>query len=311
LLLVDDHPAVLSGLSTLLSHEFEVAGVAAGGYQAIEMARRVAPDAIVLDVNMPGLNGFQTLEALEQAGTRAPVVFLSMMGGDDFVSEAFRCGGRGYVLKSRAASDLPHAIEHVLLGRLFTPSLTSMAASVGGRGHAMLVQGEPRTALDGIAALFETELGRGDATCVIATADLRDGLTSRLSARRLDVLAPPEQSRYLVIDAAEALNRSMHNGRPDRDRLAGIATELEQFRRTAGNGRASRVTIYGNLVELLNAGGQPHAAVALEHLWSTVTEDLPFVTLCGYATSCFHDCAADVWAGACAAHSVVSHTNDI
>src|SRR5215471_13938965 len=127
LLLVDDHPGVLSGLTTMLAHDFDVAGVAASGHQALEMARRVAPDVIVLDINMPGLNGFQTLEALERAGTRAPAVFLSMMNGDEFISEAFRSGGRGYVVKSRAACQLASALDHVLNGRLFVPTLTAMA----------------------------------------------------------------------------------------------------------------------------------------------------------------------------------------
>ena len=81
---------------------------------------------IVLDINMPGLDGFQTKRALEQAGSRAPVVFLSALDADDYVSEAFRCGGRGYVLKAHLARDLASALDQVLLGRMFVPSLTSL-----------------------------------------------------------------------------------------------------------------------------------------------------------------------------------------
>src|SRR5207237_283670 len=116
--------------------------------------------------------------------------------------------------------------------------------SISGHGHAMLVQGGVGVSLDSMAALFESALRRGEATCIIATAELRSGLTSRLSARGVDVLAPPEQSRYLTIDAADAVNRCISAGRPDPRRLGDIARELEEFRRTAGAGRASRLTIY-------------------------------------------------------------------
>src|SRR5262245_16955440 len=99
-LLVDDHQAILEQVSAMLADDFDVVNVATDGRQAIDTARHVDPDLIVLDINMPGLDGFQTIRALEQAGSRAPVVFLSMVDAEEQVSEAFRCGARGYVLKS-------------------------------------------------------------------------------------------------------------------------------------------------------------------------------------------------------------------
>jgi DNA-binding NarL/FixJ family response regulator len=59
---------------------------------------------------MPGLDGFQTFRALEQSGSRAAVVFLSVFDVDEHIRKAFRCGGRGYVVKSRAGRDLPTAL---------------------------------------------------------------------------------------------------------------------------------------------------------------------------------------------------------
>src|SRR4029453_12271227 len=92
----------------------------------VERARQLEPDAIVLDIGMPGLDGFQTSRALQRAGAHAPVVFLSMYDGDDYVREAFRHGGRGYVVKSRARRDLASAIDQALHGRVFVPSLTAL-----------------------------------------------------------------------------------------------------------------------------------------------------------------------------------------
>src|SRR5262245_13405584 len=88
-LLVDDHRGLLDRVSSLLSDDFDVAGVFTDSRQAIEAAPTIAPDIIVLDINMPGLDGFQTMQALEQAGSRAPVVFLTLYDSEDYVAEAF------------------------------------------------------------------------------------------------------------------------------------------------------------------------------------------------------------------------------
>src|SRR5581483_4817808 len=77
-LIVDDHRGVLDSVSAMLARDFDVAGAAVDGRQALEIARRVSPDLIVLDINMPGLDGFQTFRALEQSGSRAAVVFFSV-----------------------------------------------------------------------------------------------------------------------------------------------------------------------------------------------------------------------------------------
>src|SRR5215218_123302 len=210
-LLVDDHREVLDRVSALLADDFDVAGRATGGRQALELARQLDPDVIVLDINMPGLDGFQTKRALDQAGSRAPVVFLSTVEADDYVSEAFHCGGRGYVPKLRLAGNLVSALDHVLLGRRFVPSLTSLSEVANDGGHAMQVHGDIECFLDGLAALFTLALRRGDATCVIATEEVREGLSRRLRAEGWDVDAPSQHTRYLSIDASDALSRFMRN----------------------------------------------------------------------------------------------------
>jgi len=148
-LLVDDHRGVLDAVSAVPAGDFDVAGVATDGWQALETAHQLAPDVIVLDINMPGLDGFQTMQSLQQAGSQTPVVFLSLDHADERVGEAFGIGGRGYVLKSRAARDLATAIDQVLLGRLFVPSLTSLFRLTDGGGHAMQVHRDLEPFLDG------------------------------------------------------------------------------------------------------------------------------------------------------------------
>ena len=92
-LLVDDHRGVLDTVSEILADDFEVAALATDGRQALDAARRLDPDLIVLDINMPGLDGFQTFRALEQAGSRAPVVFLSMFDAEEHVAKRSAAAG--------------------------------------------------------------------------------------------------------------------------------------------------------------------------------------------------------------------------
>ena len=72
-----------------------------------------------------------------------------------------------------------------------------------------------------------------------------------------------------------------------------------------------RHTVLGNMVEVLSAEGNTRAMISLERLWETLTQDLPFLTLCGYGTSCFHAGGPELWLDACNAHRVLSHAADV
>jgi CheY-like chemotaxis protein len=295
----------------MLSRDFDVVGVATCGNRALEKAREVEPDVIVLDIEMPGLDGFDTCRALKQDGLATPVVFLSTYDRDEVVRAAFGCGGHGYVQKSRVADDLVSALDQAVVGRRFVPSLISLLDLADGGLHAMHLHDDMETLLDGLGDFFDASLRRGDVACVIATRPVRDGLGDGLRARGWDVGGSSGHKRYLVVDAADALNRFMRNGLPDPDRLCDIATELDQYRRAVAGHPTARLTIFGNMVVSLIEEGNAPAAIALEHRWNTLTQGLPFLTLCGYAGSCFHDGVPDLWPDACAEHAVLSHAADV
>jgi DNA-binding NarL/FixJ family response regulator len=310
-LIVDDHRAVLESVSGMLARDFAIAGIAADGLEALAVAERSGPDLIVLDINMPRLDGFQTFRALQQNGSQAPVVFLSMHDSDEHIAEAFRCGGHGYVLKSRAARDLPIALRQAHLGRRFAPSLRAMAELSGGRGHDVQVRRNLASFLEELAAFFDLALRRGEATCVIGSGEVRDGLAARLRARGWTIGGADAHPRYLAIDAAEALGRFMHNGLPDAAVLAAIAADLENYRRSTIERESSRLTIFGHMSELLVTDGNPAGALALEGLWHQSTRDLPFYTLCAYDRSSFDAVAPDFRARVYAEHEVVGHASGV
>jgi DNA-binding NarL/FixJ family response regulator len=123
-LLVDDNGEMLADLQDELSDEFEIAGTADSGEEAIREVLRLDPDVIVLDVTMPVMNGLQVASSLRDMHRRTKILFLTIHEEPEYISAAFSVGACGYVTKRRLASDLALAIREVSVGRNFlSPSL--------------------------------------------------------------------------------------------------------------------------------------------------------------------------------------------
>jgi DNA-binding NarL/FixJ family response regulator len=119
LLLVDDDPAVLKRASEFLSTEFEIAGFASDGAEALDAIERLVPDVIVLDIAMPVLDGIQTACRLRSDGNEVSIIFLSATQDPFYVKAAMNLGGNGYVFKSRLGLDLVPAVREVISGGTF------------------------------------------------------------------------------------------------------------------------------------------------------------------------------------------------
>ena len=125
ILLADDHPGALAQAAGRLRESYHVVGTVANGLDLLEAAHRLEPDVIVLDISMPGLNGFEAAQRLKQSGCRSKLVFLTVWEDVDFVREAMSLGADAYVVKSRLASDLKLAVAEVLAEHKFvSPPLT-------------------------------------------------------------------------------------------------------------------------------------------------------------------------------------------
>ncbi len=118
-LLADDHEAMLERVAGLLRTECDVVGTVTDGQQALEAARELKPDVLVLDISMPVMNGIETAHRLQEAGNPARIVFLTVHDDADFAREAMEAGALGYVIKQRMASDLVAAIKEAHAGRPF------------------------------------------------------------------------------------------------------------------------------------------------------------------------------------------------
>jgi len=123
-LLVDDNGQMLADLRDELSDEFEIAGTAENGEEAIREVLRLDPDVLVLDLNMPGMNGIQVASLIREKHPRTKILFLTIHEEPEYISAAFSVGACGYVTKRRLASDLRLGIREAYDGRKFlSPSL--------------------------------------------------------------------------------------------------------------------------------------------------------------------------------------------
>jgi DNA-binding NarL/FixJ family response regulator len=307
-LLADDHVQVLETVAGLLAADFDIVGAVSDGRQALDLSLRLNPDIVVLDVKMPELDGFQTLQELRRVGSHAKVVLLTMQQADAYVTTAISSGAQGYVLKTRIHSDLTGAIDHALAGRLFVPSLTSLSAVVGSGHTAQFHMNDP-VFLDEVSQFVGSTLRSGESIVVAATDHTRTGIAHRLIARGMDLAAMTAQGQYVVLDAAESLSQFMRDGQPDADCLADIVGGLERLRLSSARGPQSRLTIFGEMAVLLCRNGHVEAAVEVERIWSDLTRPLPFLTVCSYPIECFQDERSQrLFSSVCAEHWAVSHT---
>lgn len=117
--LADDHPVFRDGLRALLSSVgAEVLGEAFTGTEAVQVVLEKAPDVVVMDIHMPGMNGIEATSRLAASGSSTRVLVLSMLDDDDSVFAALRAGASGYVLKDAGPDEIVSAIESVARGEV-------------------------------------------------------------------------------------------------------------------------------------------------------------------------------------------------
>ena len=128
LLIADDHPVVRDGLSGMFAAEpeFEVVGEAADGAEAIGLAQALQPDVILMDLQMPGVNGLAAIAELAKRGVAARVLVLTTYDTDGYVVPAIEAGATGYLLKDAPRDELLRAVRAAAAGQsVLAPSVAS------------------------------------------------------------------------------------------------------------------------------------------------------------------------------------------
>lgn len=123
LLIADDHVMFAQGLESLLRDEFDLLGTAGNGEELVEATLRLQPDVILVDISMPVVNGFDAVRRIRASGIDTKIIFLTMHDDATLLSEAFRCGASGYILKQAAGEELANAIREVAHGNNYVSPL--------------------------------------------------------------------------------------------------------------------------------------------------------------------------------------------
>lgn len=174
-LLVDDHSLFRSGIRSLLQRhaEFLVVGEAADGVEGIKRAQQLKPDVVLLDLNMPGISGVETLQLMQQDCPDTAIIMLTVSEESSDLALAMRSGARGYLIKNIETDYLLRAIRRAAAGE------TVVAEALTGKLVAQLHGGTPATPPSDIDKLTPREKD--------ILACLARGESNKLIARKLDL----------------------------------------------------------------------------------------------------------------------------
>lgn len=174
-LIIDDHPLFRRGVCQLLAldDQYAVVGEAASGREGIELAKQLAPDLILLDLNMKGIDGIETLRTLRDLGIDARIILLTVSNAADDLMAAIRAGADGYILKDNDPEDILRMVSNAMEGQTaISPELTQLLA------HALREESASENRSQ--ANLTERELA--------ILKCLATGMSNKLIARELDIM---------------------------------------------------------------------------------------------------------------------------
>ena len=126
--LAQDHEVVRKGIALLLerAEDMPVVGEASDGWQTVEAVRKLCPDVVITDIDMPGLSGLDATRRIVQASPEVSVLILTVYTREDLLSRSLQAGARGHVPKAASVDDLLTAIRTVHAGQVFIyPSMTT------------------------------------------------------------------------------------------------------------------------------------------------------------------------------------------
>jgi CheY-like chemotaxis protein len=288
----------------------QIIGVLADGLEAVQKAKELQPDLVLLDIGLPKLNGIEVAKRVRTVAPGARILFVSQESSSDIVREAVRVGALGYIRKPNGSELLP-AIQAVLRStRFFGRGLEAHESSEDTEdhtfgGHNVQFCSDDRVFLEGCARFVAAALKAGGAAVAIVTKSHWDDLLESLRAENLDIDGAVRQGTYIWQDARETLATIMVNGMPDSVLfLNGLRGVVESASR-ATKGQSARVAICGERTGLLWAEGKTDAAIRLEQLCNELRKTHQVDILCAYAFGLPALTDERAFGSICAEHSAV------
>lgn len=324
-LVVDDHdPWRRFVRSALHKHSgLQVIDEAADGFEAIQKARILQPDLILMDIGLPVMNGIEAARQIRELSPSSKILFVSENRSWDIAQEALRTGADGYVVKSHAASELLPAIEAALHGSRFIGSGCDFRSSIGSqttihdpghdpakktgrRHHEAHFYSDGPSFLGSLAHFIGGALMAENAAIVVATASHREELLQRLLAKGLDMDAVIGQGRYMAVDAADAISSFTSDGVLDPVQVVKLLGDLIMTATHATKKEGARVAVFGECVGLLCEQGNIEAAIQMEKAGNQLVQMYDIDILCAYSLNGFQGgVGSPVFQQVCAEHSAV------
>jgi DNA-binding NarL/FixJ family response regulator len=143
IVIADDHPLFRGGLRQVIEAErsFTIVGEASDGENALRLIQEQKPDVVILDINMPELNGFGVINEIRRKNLRCDIIVLTMHNEEAMFAKAMSIGVRGYVLKDGAAADIVNCLHAVQRGQSFTSAAVTSYLFKRVNGNARPVKG--------------------------------------------------------------------------------------------------------------------------------------------------------------------------
>ena len=197
LVIVDDHPLVLDGLVSRLerSEQVQVVGQASNGKEAIQLVDKVRPDVVLMDINMPVMNGIEAAEIFKEKFPEIKILVLSMHDDREYVMNMTQSGAKGYVLKSASADEMLMAIQAIHMGGIYySPAIAEILA----KNNSMINDDSLSTREQMVLGLLATGLSNKEMARKLDIS-VRTVETHRRNIKaKLDISTTPGLVRYAI-----------------------------------------------------------------------------------------------------------------
>jgi CheY-like chemotaxis protein len=263
IVVADDHDKTRATIARLLASDFDVVATVADGQAAVEAAGALFPDLVVLDISMPGLNGFEAAALIRDLPDPPRILFATAHDDASIVNAASALGASAVVRKREMLTELVPAARRALLF------------------HAVCFYEDPSSLARTVARFIGEGLAARQAAVIVATAAHRASIRDQLTAMGVDSRERIEQGEFLMFDAEEVLHRLMVGNQPDAERFKDTINPIVD---KAAGSRKRLVRIYGEMVDVLWSSGREDAALSLEILWHQLIAGRKCSLLCGYSS---------------------------